>query len=128
VTAALITLASLAAVPAACFAEAWMLRRLFLRHGWPTGTRVLAALGVYAMPFAVHAAVVAMVSLAVADTSWTWMGETMTVSPRQDAANNAFLLAMMTWPFVVLYGLAGGVVLAVEARRVVRAGTGRSAG
>jgi hypothetical protein len=128
VTAVLITLASLAAVPAACLGEAWLLRHLFARHGWPTGARVLAALGVYLLPFAVYAAAVALGSLAVADTSWTWMGETMAVSPRQDAANNAFLLAIMTWPFAVLYGLSGGVVLAVEARRAVRAGTGRSPG
>jgi hypothetical protein len=122
VTATLITFVSLAAVPAACLAEAWMLRRLFARHGGPAGTRVLAALGVYALPFAVYAAAVAMVSFAVADTNWTWMGETMAVSPRQDAANNAFLLAMMTWPFVVLYALGGGVVLAVEALRAGPAG------
>lgn len=87
-----------------------------LRRRLRGGAYFAASLLVYLAPFGLALFLGALLSWVTMDGSWVWLGETLTINPRDEWAAGVLMLLMATWPLVFAY-LAGGIVIWVMGLR-----------
>lgn len=99
------------------FAEHRLQNRVRLDPGFEATTRRLLFLAIYLVPLLIYLLLALTIAGIYLDGMTSWLGEAQPIDRLDEFMVNLFIVVAVSWPFLGMYGLLGGLVTLVKWRR-----------